>query len=131
MNIDELTLGQIKQLQNLLSVQQQSKSNNFIGNEAIGKYVIVRTRNEGLNAGYVKALDETGIILTEARRIWYHKPAEKSQCWYEGVANLGLDKSSKLSAPVEQKIIIEDYSITFCSKKAEKSIKEIANYEQN
>lgn len=119
-------------MQGLFNTNQAapSKVSSFIGDEAIGKYVIVRTKNEGLNAGYVKALDNTGVILTEARRIWYHKPSEKSQCWYEGVANLGLDKSSKLSAPVEQKIIIEDYSITFCSKKAEKSIKEIPANEQ-
>lgn len=131
MDIDNLTLGQIKQLQSLFGSHPNAASGSNIGAEAIGKYVIVRTRNEGLNAGYVKALDNTGIILTEARRIWYHKPAEKSQCWYEGVANVGLDKSSKLSAAVDQKIIIEDYSITFCSKKAEKSLKEFPVYEQN
>jgi hypothetical protein len=131
MDIDNLTLGQIKQLQSLFSSQPNITSGSNIGAEAIGKYVIVRTRNEGLNAGYVKALDNTGIILTEARRIWYHKPSEKSQCWYEGVANVGLDESSKLSAPVDQKIIIEDYSITFCSKKAQKSLKEFPAYEQN
>lgn len=133
MDIDNLTLGQIKQVQGLLQnnhTHADVQANNFIGKEAIGKYVIVRTRNEGLNAGYVKTLDNTGIILTESRRIWYLKPENKSECWYEGVANSGLDKSSKLSAPVEQKIIIEDYSITYCSEAAQKSIKEFPNHEQ-
>ena len=43
----------------------------------IGEYVIVRSRNECINAGFVKALDDTGIILSEAHRIWYHKPENK------------------------------------------------------
>ena len=96
-----------------------------------GKYVIVRSRNEGINAGYVKDADETGIILKKARRIWYHKPADTSESWYEGVANHGLSPDSKVSGVVKSKAIIEDYSITQCSKKARQSIEAAVSHAQS
>ena len=97
----------------------------------IGKYVIVRSRNEGINAGIVKALDNTGIILSEARRIWYHKPKNKKMSWYEGVAESGLSSDSKVSTAVSEKAIIEDYSITVCSGVGKKSISGHVSHEQN
>lgn len=88
----------------------------------IGKYAIIRSRNEGINAGVIVAADHTGVILESARRIWYHKPADKSESWYEGVANTGLSSDSKVSGAVAQKAIIEDYSVTICTDVARKSI---------
>lgn len=119
MNIDELTLGQIKQLQGLLG---GTVTKTQLGNQYLGKYVIVRSRNEGINAGKILEMDETGIILEDARRLYYHKPANKELSWYEGVALEGLSSDSKVGAEVT-KIIIEDYSITVCTKKAETSIR--------
>lgn len=87
----------------------------------IGQYVIVRSHNEGVNAGIVVAADETGIILKDARRIWYHKPADSNLAWYEGVALSGLSEDSKISAPVN-KGIFEDYSVTVCTDIAKTSI---------
>ena len=88
----------------------------------VGKYVIVRSRNEGLNAGVVEAADHTGVILTDCRRLWYHKPAVKTESWYEGVARNGLSADSKVSAAVSRKAIIEDYSMTECAAVARQSI---------
>ena len=90
--------------------------------------MIVRSRNEGVNCGYVKQADDTGVILTDARRIYYHRPLDKKLSWYEGVAISGLDGSSKMSNSVSEKIIIEDYSITICTDLAKKSLIE---YESN
>jgi hypothetical protein len=95
----------------------------------IGRYVLVRSRNEGINAGVVVAADATGVVLAECRRIWYHRPADETS-WYEGVANSGLHPSSKISAAVCEKVIVEDYSITICSAAAEKSIREFPANEQ-
>lgn len=117
-NLDNLTLGQMKQI---LAFGANLTGN--IANHLIGKYVIVRSRNEGINAGVVKAADSSGVILTEARRIWYHKPKDTAQSWYEGVANTGLSSDSKISAAVTEKVIIEDYSITLCTSEAEESIR--------
>ena len=51
MNIDELTLGQAKELAGLFSVK--AESNKSFLDEFIGQYVICRSRNEGVNAGVV------------------------------------------------------------------------------
>lgn len=97
----------------------------------IGKYAIIRSRNEGINAGLIVAADHTGVIIENARRIWYHKPADKSESWYEGVANTGLSSDSKVSGAVAQKAIIEDYSVTVCTDVARKSIEAAPTHAQS
>jgi len=128
MNLDELTIGQARELSNLFA--QPSNQRSTLYDRYVGKYVICRTRNEGINAGKVIAADNTGVILEDARRLYYHKPINKEISWYEGVALEGLSDDSKTSSPVE-KIIVEDYSLTLCSAKAEKSIREAATNEQD
>jgi len=86
------------------------------------EYVIVRSRNEGINAGYVVAATKDGIKLRSVRRIWHHKPLDETQAWYEGVANSGVSEDSKLSPAVSTKTIIEAYSTTCCSDAARESI---------
>ena len=131
-NLDDLTLGHIKQFQTLF--QNQSTLNTIpeshLLSRYIGKYVICRTRNEGINAGKVIDCDDTGVILEDARRLYYHKPADKSLSWYEGVALEGLSKDSKIGAEVE-KVIVEDYSLTVCTEKAEQSIRGAKTNEQS
>ena len=126
MNINDLTIGEAKQLACMFS---GSASSNLFS-DVIGKYVIVRSQNEGINAGVVIQADETGVILAEARRIWYHKPKDKKLSWYEGVAKTGLSPDSKVSCSVNKKVIIEKYSITYCTKEAETSIRGITAHEQ-
>lgn len=92
-------------------------------NYPIGQYVLIRSRNEGINAGFLKEADDTGCVLTDARRLWRHYPQDPDQSWYEGIANSGLGDKSKISAAVSEKIIVEDYSITLCTPEAEKSIR--------
>lgn len=109
----------------------------FTGDETvastmIGKNVIVRSRNEGINAGTVVVADETGVILENCRRIWYHKPKDKNLSWYEGVAMSGIDSASKVSGTVDKKVIIEDYSMTeFANNECYKSVMEMEPNAQN
>ena len=98
-----------------------------VASRMIGKAVIVRSRNEGVNAGIVVLADHTGIELKECRRLYYHKPKDGNLAWYEGVAVSGLHADSKVSGTVEQKVIIEDYSMTLCHESAYKSIMEHPN----
>ena len=121
MNINDLTIGEAKQLAAMFGNTSITPTNN-LGSQFIGKYVIVRSRNEGINAGKVLELDNTGVILEDARRLYYHIPANKEMSWYEGVALKGLSKDSKVGSEVT-KLIVEDYSITICTKEAEKSIR--------
>lgn len=107
-----------------LAGQQQSTATAgaTVAANMVGKYAIIRSRNEGINAGVIVAADHTGVIIENARRIWYHRPADKSESWYEGVANTGLSADSKVSGAVAQKAIIEDYSVTLCTSVARASI---------
>ena len=120
MDIDNLlkVLSFLKDDKNTAAKEQKTTS---IIDDYIGKYVIVRTRNEGINAGYIEKADETGIVLKDARRIYYHRPKDESLSWYEGVAQSGLSDSSKISNKTT-KVIIENYSITICSDTAKNSI---------
>ena len=102
-----------------------------VAQSMVGNYVIIRSRNEGINAGVIEMADETGVVLTDARRIWYHRPLDTKMSWYEGVALSGLADNSKLSPAVKRKVIVEDYSITQCSEVAEKSIREFESNGQN
>jgi len=127
MEINEMKLGDLLKISSLFNDNQ--KQSNLL-DRYVGKYVICRTRNEGINAGEVVALDDTGVILKNARRLYYHKPLDKTISWYEGVAVSGISKDSKIGAPVE-KAIIEDYSLTICSELAKLSIIGAKNNEQN
>ena len=120
-NIDNLTIAEAREIAAMFA-QMTAPKTSSITDSLISKYVIVRSRNEGVNAGYVEAADETGIVLRNARRLWYHKPAVESESWYEGVANHGVSNDSKISAPVALKAIIEDYSATLCTEKAQNNI---------
>ena len=102
-----------------------------VASRMIGKKVIVRSRNEGINAGIVVLADDTGVELSGCRRIWYHRPKDLKLSWYEGVAVTGLSDDSKVSGTVSKKIIIEDYSMTECTENAFKSIMEKIPNAQN
>ena len=97
----------------------------------IGQYVLVRSRNEGINCGYVLYADKDGILLSEARRLYYHRPADRNQSWYEGVASSGLSKDSKVSSSVENKGIVEDYSWISMSEQAISSVMEYKTHAQS
>lgn len=137
MTIENLTikeakqkLEEYKQLKELFNIQNTEDVKSNLFDRYKGKYVICRTRNEGINAGFVEEADETGVILLQARRLYYHKPSNKKLSWYEGVALEGLSDESKTGAIVE-KVIIEDYSLTICTDKAKKSILEAPTNEQS
>jgi hypothetical protein len=104
---------------------------NIINSACFGKKVLVRSRNEGINAGIVVAADNTGVIIKECRRLWYHKPANTSLAWYEGIAISGISSDTKVSCTVPTKAIVEDYSITICTESAFESIMSAVPYGQN
>ena len=119
--IDEMTIGEARQIAALFNGSAQQSGSDMLS-RYIGKYAIIRSRNEGINAGEIAAIDSSGVILKNARRIWYHKPADKKLSWYEGVAESGLSSDSKVSGVVSEKAVIEDYSITLCTDVARQSI---------
>lgn len=127
----------IKVLEMLLNSDEKSEAAEIepaatkkkITDSWIGEYVITRSRNEGINAGYLVDADETGCIMREVRRLWHHVPAENAS-WYEGVALHGLNEDSRISDKALEKAIIEDYSLTRCTPAAKKSIEEFKAHEK-
>jgi len=83
MNIDELTLGQIKEIQSLIG-QSQLRTHPMIGRRCL-----IRTYSAGVHIGNIESIDGMECKLTNALRLW---------CWEDGglslsaVANNGIAK---------------------------------------
>jgi hypothetical protein len=117
MNIDDLTLGQIKQLQAMIGnnspLAQESCCND--------KYVIVRSVAAGVFFGKIKSRDGNNVIMDSARRLWYWKGAASlSQLATEGPKNPGECKFSVVTNGHEVLNICEIIPVT---EAAEKEIK--------
>lgn len=89
----------------------------------IGKYVIVRCRDAGVHAGVLESYEGREAVLTEARRLWYWKPANRA-AFLSGVAVEGLHEDSKIGLAVPRIMLTEDCEVIECSAKAAKSIRE-------
>ena len=92
----------------------------------IGKYVIVRCRDAGVHAGVLTSRTERSCELSESRRLWFWKVANKG-AFLSGVATEGLDASSKIGAPVDI-VLTENCEILACTEMAEQSIRALPNH---
>ena len=124
MNIDDMTIGEARELAAMFATTQQSK----IDNGMIGKFVIVRCHDAGVHAGILQAHSGRECVLSESRRLWYWKPANGAT-FLSGVANEGLDKTSKVGAAIRVHLT-ETCEIIECTASASKSILGAPNYEK-
>ena len=97
-------------------------------NGMIGKYVTVRSRDAGVHAGVLAAHEGRECLLTEARRLWYWKPAAGA-AFLSGVATKGLHDKSKVGEPVERLMLTENCEIAQCSEAAAASIRAFPAYQ--
>ncbi len=111
-----------KLISKLVDSEEIGEANSDMFSKNIGKKVIVRTRNEGLNFGTLTHAERDGCVLQNAQRLYRPISKNNDMAWYEGVAQSGLDERSKISSPVKEKVIVEDYSITLCTAEAILSI---------
>ena len=65
MTIDDLTIGQARELARMFGQQ-----NGCAPHPAIGKYAVVRAYASGVHCGIVAAVNGTEVTLHETRRIW-------------------------------------------------------------
>ena len=95
MNIDELTLGQIKEIQALAFGGAKSttaeKPHPFVG-----MYVVARCYAAGVHAGTVLGVDGENVILKDSRRLWSWKAHDGIAL--SGVAQHGIKSDSKLDS---------------------------------
>ena len=123
MNIDNLTLGQIKQIQALLGNASTPSTQSQDGlNAMLGKKVIIRTYYAGVWFGRLKEKSGDEVILTEARRMWKwwaKKGISLSACALYGVKHDG----SKIVEPVES-VWLQAIEIITCTDIAIKTIED-------
>lgn len=119
LNIEELTLKQVKELQALLTVNSGSPTSK-IGSQFIGACVLIRTYSAGVWCGRLDQKDGNEVILTGARRLWQFFAAQGISL--SAVATHGVNQSkSRIATPVSA-VWLEAIEIIPVTEEAEKSI---------
>lgn len=118
MNIEELTIGQGRELARLFSRDEGSQGS--INNGMVGQYVIVRCQDAGVHCGFLESYSGRQCVLTDSRRLWYWKPARGK--WLSAVANHGLHPDSKISETVKRIHLTENCEIILCKEESRISI---------
>lgn len=118
MNIDELTIGQARQLANLFGGDNCQKQRGL--DSLLGKKVIIRTYSAGVHYGELIEKSGTEVILKNSRRLYYWKTTNKGISLSE-VSKTGLHKDSKICAVVDL-IWLDAIEIIPCEKEAIKNI---------
>jgi hypothetical protein len=92
------------------------------------KYVIIRTQNAGVFAGYLKSRDGDTVTLKNARRLWYWSGA----CSLSQLAMEGIKKAGECKFPCEVDTIelLQVIEIIDATEDARLSIKSVKVWEQ-
>lgn len=117
MNINDLTIGQAKELATMFNSQQNTTKSL---NGMIGKMVIIRTYSAGVWFGMLAEKSGNEVILHQARRMWKWWAAESislSSCAIYGIKR----EQSKIVEAVDS-VWLEAIEIIPCSEKAIESI---------
>lgn len=121
MNLDDLTIGQVKSLERFFNNKEHQPKLN----KQLGKKVLIRTDRAGVHYGTLVSKAGLEIELKDAIRIWYWKGAASlSQMAVDGVS---CPEDCKFSVQVP--IICLTYiEIIPCSEKAQKSIEGVPSW---
>jgi len=100
MNIDDLTLGEMKQITALVNGCVLTKGESVAAltestaHPFTGKHVIARCYSAGVHAGVVVSVDGDTAILKDSRRMWSWKAQDGIAL--SGVAQNGVKSDSKI-----------------------------------
>jgi hypothetical protein len=127
-NLDDLTIGQLKQIQALNfganNENLKSKCNDGL-NCMIGKKVIVRTYSAGVWFGELEQKSGDEVILKNARRMWrWHTVKSIS---LSSVAIHGIDQSKSKICEAVTSQWLEAIEITPCTDTAIESLESAKN----
>lgn len=120
MNIDDLTVGQARQLATMFPQQTDAARNSLNG--MIGEKVIVRTYAAGVWFGSLEEKAGSEVIISHARRMWAWW-AEQSIS-LSGVARHGIKHENSKIAPAVERVWMEAIEIIPCTSVAISSIEE-------
>jgi len=113
-NIDELTLGEAKELAAMFGNNSAPK---LAKHPFIGKHCVVRTYSAGVHLGTVKSVDGSQVILEAARRLWKWEGAFT----LHEVSQAGVSKTSRIAAEVPTISLSDMIELIPTSEKARKS----------
>ena len=122
MNIDDLTLGQIKQLRNMVGGDDQKTSTLKC---MVGKKCIVRTYSAGVWFGEISEKAGNEVIVCNARRMWKWWAAESISLSAVAIHGIKQDQS-KICEAVDS-AWLEAIEILPCTSKAIKSLEGAEN----
>lgn len=112
MNINEMTIGQAKEIAAMFAGQPQSASLNSM----IGKQVIIRTYSAGVWFGTLSEKSGNEVIISNARRMWRWFSAESISL--SAVALHGIKEDKSLIAEAVPQVWLEAIEIIPCSTKS-------------
>ena len=90
MNLDDITIGQARQLAAMFSSQPAGPQ----PHPFVGQFVICRCSSAGVHAGVLQSQDGDQAVLTDARRLWSWKAKN-------GVALSGLSQHGLASGKLD------------------------------
>lgn len=122
MDIDSLTLGQIKQLQGLCGGVPTTEFEPFLG-----QYVIVRTYSAGVFAGIIKQRIGKKILLENSRMLWRFNNANNGLALSE-TATYGINQANSKICCVVSSRLVQDIEIIACTDVARKTIEGAKDY---
>jgi hypothetical protein len=115
--IDNLTLGEIKQIVSMFGSSPQSAAPHSM----VGKFCIARCYEAGVHAGEVVSVDRDCVILKDSVRLWSWKAQDGIAL--SGVAQHGIDRSSSKLDVVNPVIyLVGVCELIPCSQRAAESI---------
>lgn len=105
-DIDSLTIGEIKQLQSLLGsggIQTKRQASPMVG-----KHCLIRTYSAGVHIGVVASQDGKQVVLKNSRRLWKWGGAFT----LSEVATTGIDPGkSRMSVAIPDVVLTESIEI--------------------
>ena len=113
MNIDNLTIGEAKQIAAIFGATQAQPDSPMIGRKCV-----VRTCNAGVHFGTVSAHSGQQVVLTEARRIHYWEGAFT----LSAVAKHGIGGDSRVSCTIPEILLTDALELIPMSEKATKNL---------
>jgi hypothetical protein len=116
MNVDELTVGDIKHLTAMFNGKQNSLDAEDGLNGMVGKTCIVRTYSAGVWFGVVSEKSGKEVIVKNARRMWRWHAAESISL--SAVANHGINVSKSKIIEAVGSVWLESIEIIPCTQKA-------------
>lgn len=117
MNINDLTIGQAKELASLFQTGQQATSGIAY---CLNQKVIIRTYSAGVWYGTLSQKEGKEVVLTNARRMW--RWWAKESISLSGVAVHGIKVEKSQIAPAVEGVWLEAIEIIPTTKECQKSI---------